>query len=123
MDMTISTYAGDTPDEIIEQLIVYRLVGLSVTELFELAKDYTSIAEDMEPRRERAPEDYRFILALGYAAAGLGGDLFRDDATDDQPMIINHRGGEFFMLRDAARTGLVGADEHIHSLVHDVPFT
>ena len=123
MDMTISTYAGDTPDEIIEQLIVYRLVGLSVTELFELAKEYTSIARDMEPRRERAPEDYRFSLALGYAAAGLGGELFRDDDTDDQPMIINHRGGEFFMLREAARTGLVLADEHIQSLVHDVPFT
>ena len=123
MDITISTYAGDTPDEIIEQLIVYRLVGLSVTELFALAKDYTGIAGDMEPRRERAPEDYRFSLALGYAAAGLGGDLFRDDETDTQPIVITHRGGEFEMLREAARTGLVLADEHIQSLVHDVPFT
>ena len=123
MDITISTYAGDTPDEIIEQLIVYRLVGLSVTELFELAKQYTSIAEHMEPRRERALEDYRFSLALEYAAAGLGGDLFRDDETDTQPIVITHRGGEFEMLREAARTGLVLADEHIQSLVHDVPFT
>jgi len=113
MDITISTYAGDTPDEIIEQLIVYRLVGLSVTELFELAKEYTSIARDMEPRRERAPEDYRFSLALGYAAAGLGGEFFSEDDTDDQPMIITHRGGEFFILREAARAGLVGADEDI----------
>lgn len=123
MDITISTLAGDTPDEIIEQLIVYRLVGLSVTELFALAKEYTSIAGDMEPRRERAPQDYRFSLALGYAAAGLGGELFRDDDTDDQPVIIAYRGDAFFMLREAARTGLVGADGHIQSLVHDVPFT
>lgn len=106
---------GRSLDDGLARLIAWELIGRSVNELYELAREYSQKARVLEPTGPagaQPQERYRYALAMAHAAGSLAGDYHGTDEANNRAPGIAITGRENLEpILEAAYFGLERADE------------